>query len=140
MPERLHIAVVDDEDDLLQALRRLLGASGYVVETYSSGTDFLHSLEDHTPDCVLLDLQMPGMTGFEVQKRLSADGYRFPVVIISANDDIKTRIRAMEAGAVEFLGKPMDADHLLASIEQATGVPHPDSGAGHRPRRDRGDA
>lgn len=120
MPHRrLIVAVVDDEADVLRALQRLIGAFGHDVETYSSGSDFLASLDDHAPDCLLLDLRMPDMTGFEVQSRLSRRDCRFPVVVISANDDDETRMRAMNGGASAFLGKPMDADQLMSSIELA---------------------
>lgn len=131
MSGRLLVAVVDDEDDVLRALRRLIGAFGHAVETYSTGSDFLASLDDHLPDCVLLDLSMPDMTGFDVQARLFAQGRRLPVVIISANDDNETRQRAIDGGASDFLSKPMDADRLLSSIERATGVRHVDAPPGN---------
>jgi len=118
MPDRLLVAVVDDEDDVLRALRRLIGTFGHAVETYASGHEFLASLEDHVPDCVLLDLRMPGMTGFDVQSRLAAGGFRVPVVIISANDDSGARDEAIGAGASEYLSKPMDAERLLSTIER----------------------
>lgn len=116
---RLLIAVVDDEDSVLCALRRLIRSYGHDVETYASGDDFLASLEDHLPDCLLLDLHMPHITGFEVQSRISALKLGFPVLVISAKDTDECRLRAMNGGATAFLSKPVDASELLSLIEKS---------------------
>lgn len=119
MPRRFLIAVVDDEDSVLRALQRLIMTYGHDVETYSSGSKFLLSLEDHLPDCLLLDLHMPQITGFEVQSRLAALKHEFPVLVISAKDSEECRLRAISGGAAAFLSKPVDADELLSLIEQS---------------------
>ena len=113
------IAVVDDEEPVRTALRRLIRAAGNDVETFASGDDFLASIEDHVPDCLLLDLHMPGLDGFEVQARIRQDVPRIPVVVITGHDQPETRGRALAAGAVAYLLKPVDEETLFAAIAAA---------------------
>lgn len=98
---------------------RLLTASDISVEAYSSGYDFLDSLPRAKPDCLVLDLQMPGMSGFELQRRLLRDGVRLPIVIITAHDEPGARLRCVSAGAAAFLTKPLNADTLIDAIHAA---------------------
>lgn len=116
---RPHIAVVDDEDSVRRALVRLLSASHLDVTAYPSGEAFLSSLEDHPPDCVVLDLQMTGLTGHDVQRQLAARHHDFPVIIITAHDEPTLRVRCIADGAAAYLRKPLRGDVLLRSIETA---------------------
>jgi FixJ family two-component response regulator len=111
------IAVVDDEEPIRKALRRLLASAGLDVETFPSGTAFLESLLDHQPDCVVLDLHMPLVSGFEVQARLAASG--MPVVILTGHDSDETRDRALAGRPVAYLRKPVNDQTLLDAIELA---------------------
>jgi FixJ family two-component response regulator len=113
------IAVVDDEESVCRGLQRLLRSAGFAVETYSSGATFLQDLPSRRPDCLVLDLQMPRMTGFEVQARLLELGERVPVVVITGHDTAQARERAMEGGAAAYLRKPADDEALLGAVSTA---------------------
>src|SRR5215203_1877107 len=104
------IAVVDDEPSICRALLRLLHAANLRGEGFSSPIEFLESLRERVPDCVVLDLQMPRMTGVELQQHLLALGDPPPVIIITAHDEPKTRERCLELGAVRYLRKPFDGE------------------------------
>jgi CheY-like chemotaxis protein len=117
------IAIVDDEESIRKALSRLLRASGYQVETFPSGNDFLTSLNAKTPDLVVLDLHMPGMSGFEVHAALRAIEPPLPVVVITGHDSPETRQRALDGGAAAYLRKPIDEKLLLRAICGATAAP-----------------
>jgi FixJ family two-component response regulator len=116
---RPRVAVVDDEDSVRRALVRLLSASHLDVEAYPSGEAFLNSLQDHSPDCLVLDLQMTGLTGHDVQRQLAARHQDFPVIIITAHDEPTLRLRCLADGAAAYLRKPLRGDVLLRSIETA---------------------
>jgi FixJ family two-component response regulator len=113
---RLRIAVVDDEQSVRTSLRRLLSAFDLDAEMFASGQEFLDSLPDRSPDCLVLDLQMPGLSGLEVQRRLAADGVRVPTIIITADDAPETRERCLSAGTDAYLCKPFDDRTLLAIV------------------------
>ncbi|MBV9492254.1 MAG: response regulator [Verrucomicrobia bacterium] len=113
------IAVVDDEASVSIALRRLLRSAKLAVETFASGVAFLSSLQNHVPDCVVLDLHMPQMDGFEVQRRLAQAGARVPVIIITGRDTLQARERALAGGAAAYLLKPVDDQALLGAIAVA---------------------
>jgi FixJ family two-component response regulator len=114
------IAVVDDDESVRRATRRLLCAAGFQVETYSCGTEFLDAVKQRRPSCVILDLHMPGPSGLEVQSRLNASGVDIPVIFITADDDPGARQRALQAGAVSYLRKPWLWEALLEAIHAAT--------------------
>jgi FixJ family two-component response regulator len=116
---QLRVAVVDDEASVRKALRRLLCASGLAAETFASGQEFLEWRKNHRVDCVVLDLQMPGLTGLEVQQHLLRAGVRLPVVIITGHDEPTTHAQCLSAGAAAYLCKPLDDEVLLAAISQA---------------------
>jgi FixJ family two-component response regulator len=117
---RRFIAVVDDEPAVCKALERLLRSANFDVATFSTGTAFLASLTNHRPDCVVLDLHMPDMNGFEVQSRLLAEPMGpIGVVIITAHDSAEAQQRAIAAGAAAYLKKPVDAKPLLEAIRSA---------------------
>jgi FixJ family two-component response regulator len=115
------ICVVDDDDSVLRALRRLLAASGFAVEVFSSAEGFLASTYRQRAACLVLDVQLRGSSGFDLQRELVAAGERIPVIFITAHDDAPTRDRARQAGAVRYLRKPFDDDSLLDAINSAIG-------------------
>lgn len=119
------IALVDDDEDVRIAVARLALAAGMTTESFASGEAFLKSIDDHEPDCVVLDLHMPGLDGFGVQAALGRRGSAVPVVAISGYDLPAARRRAMALGARCCLCKPVDGEQLLAAIGAAmqTGAP-----------------
>ena len=110
------IAIVDDEQSVRKALQRLLRSASIDVETFASGEEFWESLRTHRPDCVVLDLHMPRMTGFDVLTRMQEAGARVPVIIITGYDSPESRDRAMAAGASMYLCKPVNDEALLDAI------------------------
>lgn len=115
------IAVVDDEESVRRALQRLIRSAGFAVEAYSSGEDFLVSIGIQRPSCVVLDIHMANVNGFDVQERLNRDWPGTPVVVITGHDSEETRARVMRAGAKAYLRKPIDAMVLLSAINSAIG-------------------
>jgi FixJ family two-component response regulator len=113
------VAVVDDEHSICVALQRLIRSAGLGVTTYGSGEDFLRELDKNQPDCVVLDLHMPKVTGYEVQCRLAQMGKRIPVIIITGHDTPEARTRALKNGAAAYLLKPVDDQMLLDAISAA---------------------
>jgi FixJ family two-component response regulator len=113
------VHVVDDDASLLRGVGRLLRSYGYAVNTYSSAAEFLSVGVPSAPGCLLLDLNMPGMTGLELQKVISDYHSRLSIVFISGQGDIPATVKAMKAGAVDFLTKPFEGKALLAAIEAA---------------------
>jgi len=113
------VHVVDDDESLRAALRRLLTAAGYSVAAYSSAGEFLLKPPADAPGCLLLDLRMPGPSGLDLQHALDQHGIRLPVIFLTGHGDLATGIRAMKAGAVDFLSKPVEREPLLAAIERA---------------------
>jgi FixJ family two-component response regulator len=121
---RRRIAVVDDDHSVGRALRRLLRASDLDAEAYESGHQFLESLQTVVPDCLVLDLQMPGMSGLALQRQLAKAGIRLPIVVITGHDEPGMQARCLRAGAAAYLRKPLDDTTLLAAIEAAIGAFH----------------
>lgn len=115
----LKIAIVDDDQSVLVALRRLIMAAGYEVETFPSGAAFLESADNHEPDCVVLDLYMPKMGGLEVQSLLKSQHAGIPVVFLTGRDSPEARSCAIDGGASAYLCKPVDQETLLAAINVA---------------------
>jgi FixJ family two-component response regulator len=125
--QELLIAVVDDEESIRKALSRLLRASGgYRVQTYSTGKEFLADWKAERPDAVVLDLHMPGLSGFEVHAQIAASDPSLPVIVITGHDSPETRQRALDGGAAAYLRKPVDEGLLLRAISGATDAPPPD--------------
>ena len=106
------VAIVDDEEPIRKALKRLMRAANLEAEGFASGAAFLDSLSTRLPDCVILDLHMPGMSGLQVLQRLQEAGLRVPVVVVTAYDEPETRRDCLAAGAAAYLRKPLE-DHLL---------------------------
>jgi FixJ family two-component response regulator len=113
------VAIVDDEESVRRAMGRLIRSAGIDVETFPSGAEFLQSLESHSPDCVVLDLHMPGLNGFEVQARLKEAQSRVPIVVITGHDTDESRERVTRAGVAAYLSKPVDEKILLDTISAA---------------------
>jgi FixJ family two-component response regulator len=113
------IWVVDDEPDVLDALTLLLRSADYAVVPCRGGRELLDRLDEEATGCILLDLRMPGMGGFEVQRELARRGSRLPVVFLSGHGDIPIAVRAIQAGALDFLEKPVRDIQLFAVVERA---------------------
>ena len=113
---RTRIALVDDEAPVRAALGRLLRMADYEVLAYASGEEFLAALGECMPDCALLDVNLPGLTGIQVQMRLQASHTQLPVVFITASDDPAVDRSALDAGGLRVLRKPFSNQELLASI------------------------
>ncbi len=113
------VAVIDDDDSVRRALQRLLRSVGWAVASFASGKDFLDALPSNPIDCIILDLQMPGLSGLEVLTRLACMNSRTPVIILTGHDSVAAREQAGQAGAAKFLCKPVDDRELLDSIQQA---------------------
>ena len=113
------IAVVDDEEPIRKALKRLLRAAGLEAEGYASGQAFLDGAAARRPDCVLLDLHMPNMSGEQVLRQIRRMTGRTPVVVITAHDTPETRDQCLAAGAAAYLRKPLDDRLLLNAISAA---------------------
>jgi FixJ family two-component response regulator len=124
---RVLVAVVDDEESVCRALLRLLRSAGLDVETFSSSTAFLESIRERLPirrpDCLVLDLHLPGLTGLDLQTRLKREGISVPTVMITGNEEDDDQEKALAEGAVAFLVKPLDDRTLLDAIGNAVGRP-----------------
>jgi len=110
------IAIIDDEESVRKAVVRVLNAAGFAARAFASGTDFLDCWHFDRPDCLILDLQMPDLSGKEVQRSLRAAGAHFPINIITAHDSPSLREECMSAGAVSYLSKPLDIRTLVEAI------------------------
>ena len=115
------ISVVDDDESVLTATEALLRSIGYEVKTFASAELFLESGALRETECLVLDVQMPGIDGLELQRRLNEAKSRVPIVFVTAHDDRAHRNEAMEAGAVNFFRKPFDANVFVAAIQVALG-------------------
>jgi RNA polymerase sigma factor (sigma-70 family) len=113
------IHVVDDDDAIRVAVSRLLRASGYQVKLYSSANDLLNNLSGAPRGCILLDVQMPGISGLQLQEALAKSGFTLPIIFLSGHGDIAMSVKGIKAGAEDFLTKPVDKKILLRAIEQA---------------------
>jgi FixJ family two-component response regulator len=113
------IHVVDDDNALRTALVRLLGASGFEARGYASTAEFLVQPRPTRPGCLLLDVRLPGLSGLELQEALQRKGIRLPVVFLTGHPDLAAGVRAMKAGAIDFLTKPVKRDTLLTAIQRA---------------------
>jgi FixJ family two-component response regulator len=117
--ETATVFLVDDDPSILRALTRLLRAGGHTVSAFRSPRDFLAQHDPAVPGCVVLDLAMPGLNGLELQTALAASGCQRPIVFVSGRGDVPSSVRAMKAGAVDFLTKPVSEEILLAAIRRA---------------------
>jgi FixJ family two-component response regulator len=113
------VFIVDDDAGVLKALSRLLRANGYEIRSFTSPQEFLASHDAVIPGCAVLDVSMPGLDGLELQQALTAGGSQRPVIFLTGKGDIPTSVRAMRAGAIDFLTKPVSDADLLAAIAHA---------------------
>jgi RNA polymerase sigma factor (sigma-70 family) len=114
------VFVVDDDPAVRKSLIRLLRSAGYQAQPFASAKEFLDHLRDHSATgCLVLDLQMPGLSGLDLQRELRSNSRSLPIVFITGHGDIPTSVTAMKAGAVDFLAKPFQADDLIRAIGEA---------------------
>ena len=113
------IAVVDDDEPLREALGSVLKAAGFSIDTFGSAEEFLASPQRQEVACLILDIRLPGMSGIELQRRLSEAGCTIPIIFVTAHGDASLRDMLLKAGAVGFLNKPVRSDALLRKIYEA---------------------
>ena len=113
------VAIVDDDPSVRQGLARLIRSLGWRVEAFASAQEFLDRPGRETASCLVLDLQLPDLSGIDLQKRMAEVGLETPIVFLTGHGDIPTTVQAMKAGAIEFLTKPVDEEDLLKAIQEA---------------------
>jgi FixJ family two-component response regulator len=113
------IAIVDDDASVREGLQSLIRSAGWRVETFVSAQEFLGRLGAQAPSCVILDLQLPGLSGLDLQKQMAEVGLEIPIVFLTGHGNIPASVQAMKAGAVEFLTKPLDEQKLLQAVREA---------------------
>jgi len=113
------IAIVDDDLSVREGLETLIRSAGWRVETFASAQEFLARPRAGAPSCLILDLQLPGLSGLDLQKRMAELELEIPIVFLTGHGNIPASVQAMKAGAVEFLTKPFDEQDLLRAIEEA---------------------
>lgn len=113
------VFIVDDDPAMRDSLGFLIGSVGRRVETYASGEDFLEAYDQERPGCIVLDVRMPGLSGLELMERMKEDRFAPPVVLITGHGDIPMAVRALKAGAFDFIEKPFSDQVLLERIQQA---------------------
>ena len=144
MSDQLYVAVVDDNLVVRQAIARLMDSMGMPVRVFASASEFLDDRDRGVVGCLVLDLELPGMNGFELLATLAREGWRPPVIVVSAHAEPENVVRALELGAVDFIKKPYRAGLLLGRIRQelqafrdreriAEGQRRPDEGNGSKP-------
>ena len=116
------VHVVDDDDSVRRSVGFMLKTSGYRVRSFASGAEILKESKSLEPGCVLLDIRMPGMDGLEVQEALRSQGVPLPVIIMTGHGDVPLSVRAMKAGAIDFIEKPFEKDVLITAIESGFAV------------------
>jgi FixJ family two-component response regulator len=119
MSDKFIVMIVDDDESVRRAARRLIKSFGFAVETFASAEDFLTSGRLPQTACLVLDVQMPGLNGLELQSRLISEGHQVPIVFITAFNDDNARDQALRAGAVGYLVKPFEEADLLNGINLA---------------------
>lgn len=113
------VAVVEDDASYRAAVQRLLKSAGLPVRSFASAEDFLKSGQQQETGCLIADIQMPGMSGLDLQAKLNAEHCPIPIIFITAHGDEEMRLQAMRGGAVKFLAKPFDGAILLESVRVA---------------------
>ena len=117
--EQAMVFVVDDDESVRESLESLIRSTGLRVSAFASAQEFLESPRDDVTSCLVLDLRLPGQSGLDLQKRMTELSIQIPIVFITGHGDIPTSVRAIKAGAVEFLTKPFGDQDLLTAIQQA---------------------
>jgi two-component system, LuxR family, response regulator FixJ len=113
------VYVVEDDAAVRRSLERLLGSAGFSSILYETARDFLDAAPGLSAGCVLLDIRMPEMDGLELQTQLNSLGFLLPIIVMTGHGDVQTAVRAMKAGAHDFIEKPFDDERLLSAIDQA---------------------
>ena len=113
------IAIVDDDASSREGLQSLIRSAGWRVETFASAQEFLGRVGAKAPSCLILDLQLPGLSGLDLQKQMAEVGLEIPIVFLTGHGNIPASVQAMKAGAVEFLTKPLDEQKLVDAIHEA---------------------
>jgi len=113
------ISVVEDDISVRRAIKSLLSSFGYVTATFASAEDFLESDQVDKTTCLICDVNMPGLSGLDLQSRLAAQGRQVPIIFVTASTGERTRARALTAGALGVLSKPFDADRLIEYVRLA---------------------
>jgi FixJ family two-component response regulator len=119
MKPELTVFVVDDDEEVRNSMKRLMNSVGLTVETFASGEEFLAQSDPARPGCLLLDVRMGGMSGLEVQERLALEDVQPPIIIITGHGDVPMAVRAVMAGAVDFIEKPFNEQVLLDCVHRA---------------------
>jgi two-component system response regulator FixJ len=112
------VYLVDDDEAIRRSASFMLRTTGFIVKTYSSGTDLLEVSRELDPGCILLDVRMPGLDGLEVHKVLNQRNIRLPVIVMTGHGDVSVAVQAMKAGALDFIEKPFEKATLLEALEQ----------------------
>jgi FixJ family two-component response regulator len=113
------VYILDDERSVVVALGRLLQANGFETRGFTSAVEFLGAHEREMPGCLITDLRMPDMSGLELQRALTAEGYARPIIFVTGQGDIRSSVQAMKGGAVTFLAKPVQRDELVDAVGEA---------------------
>jgi FixJ family two-component response regulator len=113
------IAIVDDDPSAREGLQSLIQSAGWRAETFASAQEFLARPRAEVPSCLILDLQLPGLSGLDLQKRMAEVGLGIPIVFLTGHGNIPASVQAMKAGAVEFLTKPFDEEELVQAVQEA---------------------
>ena len=113
------IYIVDDDESVRKGLKRLMKSAGFRAETFASAEDFLNSDYHGKSACLILDVRMPGMSGFDLQEHLASSGSELPIIFITGYDDVHARERAEKGGAIAYLQKPLDDQSLFDAISRA---------------------
>ena len=122
MAEHPMISIVDDDKSFRESAKSLIRSLDYATATFASGEEFLESGCLSDTECLITDVHMPGMSGVDLQSRLIANGNRTPIIFVTADPDERTRERALSAGALGFLIKPIREESLITCLERATGT------------------
>ena len=121
---RRPVCVVDDDASVREAVGGLLRSVGMTVETFGSAREFLASVRRDAPSCLVLDVELPGLSGLDLQQELVKGNVRVPIIFLTGHGDIPMSVRAIQAGALDFLTKPVDVDQLLGAIERGIAQDH----------------
>src|SRR5215470_9338629 len=127
------VFVVDEDVSVRESVEGLLQEEGFLVDLFESAEGFLNRTPAQTPACLIVDVALPGMSGLELHEELSRSGMDAPTIVLSGLADIPTSVRAMKAGAVDFLTKPYDADDLVAAVQRAVSLHSPQRAGGTLP-------
>lgn len=115
------ISIVDDDESVREATKGLIRSLGYAAATFASAEEYLRSDHVTNTSCLIADVQMPGMSGIELQDRLISDGHRTPIIFVTAFPEARIRARVLRAGALGFLSKPFNDESLIACLDMALG-------------------